>query len=92
MGEILLFQKNIVYLPTMKKIQIKDVWLFVAQVLLLSLVMVSPGLITYVTTHDVQTVWDSLVVSAYWLAPAVVVYLINFYLSVPLLWFRHRRR
>ena len=41
----------------MKKIQIKDVWLFVAQVLLLS----------------------------------VVVYLINFYLSVPLLWFRHRR-
>ena len=75
----------------MKKIQIKDVLLFVAQVLLLSLVMVSPGLITYVTTHDVQTVWDSLVVSAYWLAPAVVVYLINFYLSVPLLWFRHRR-
>ena len=75
----------------MKKIQIKDVWLFVAQVLLLSLVVVSPGLITYVTTHDVQTVWESLVVSAYWLAPAVVVYLINFYLSVPLLWFRHRR-
>ena len=75
----------------MKKIQIKDVLLFVAQVLLLSLVLLSPGLITYVTTHDVQTVWESLVVSAYWLAPAVVVYLINFYLSVPLLWFRHRR-
>ena len=29
----------------MSKIHIKDVWLFVAQVLLLSLVMLSPGLI-----------------------------------------------
>ena len=34
----------------MKKIQIKDVWLFVAQVLLLSLVIMSPGLISYVGT------------------------------------------
>ena len=75
----------------MKKIQIKDVWLFVAQVLLLSLVLLSPGLISYVTTHDIQVVWGSLTVSAYWLAPAVVVYLINFYLLVPMLWFRHRR-
>jgi sensor histidine kinase YesM len=75
----------------MKKIQIKDAWLFVAQVLLLSLVLLSPGLISYVTTHDAQTVWDSLLVSAYWLAPPVAVYLINFYLCVPFLWFRHRR-
>ena len=75
----------------MKKIQIKDVWLFVAQVLLLSLVLLSPGLISYVTTHDIQVVWGSLTVSAYWLAPAVAVYLLNFYLCVPQLWFRHRR-
>ena len=75
----------------MKKIQIKDVWLFVAQVLLLSLVLLSPGLISYVTTHDIQVVWGSLMVSAYWLAPAIVVYLLNFYLFVPMLWFRHRR-
>jgi len=74
----------------MKKIQIKDVWLFVAQVLLLSLIMLSPGLISYVTTHDIQVVWGSLAVSGYWLAPAVVVYLVNFYVCVPLLWFRHR--
>ena len=75
----------------MKRIQIKDVWLFVAQVLLLSLVLLSPGLISYVTTHTPQLVWESLAVSAYWLAPAIVVYLLNFYLCVPLLWFRHRR-
>ena len=75
----------------MKKIQTKDVWLFVAQVLLLSLVLLSPGLISYVTSHDSRLVWESLTVSAYWLAPAVAVYLLNFYLCVPLLWFRHRR-
>ncbi len=75
----------------MKKIHIKDVWLFVAQVLLLSLTLLSPGLISYVTTHDIQVVWGSLMVSAYWLAPAIVVYLLNFYLFVPMLWFCHRR-
>ena len=75
----------------MKKIQTKDVWLFVAQVLLLSLVLLSPGLISYVTSHDSRLVWESLTVSAYWLAPAIVVYLLNFYLCVPQLWFRHRR-
>ena len=74
----------------MRKIQIKDVWLFVAQVLLLSLVLLSPGLISYVTSNDATVVWDSLKISAYWLAPAVIVYLINFYLCVPLLWFRQR--
>ena len=74
----------------MRKIQIKDVWLFVAQVLLLSLVLLSPGLISYITSNDATVVWDSLKISAYWLAPALTVYLINFYLCVPLLWFRHR--
>ena len=74
----------------MKKIQIKDVWLFVAQVLLLSLTLLSPGLISYVTSHNPQLAWESLTVSAYWLAPAIAVYLLNFYLCVPLLWFLHR--
>ena len=75
----------------MKKIQTKDVWLFVAQVLLLSLITLSPGLISYVTTHDINVVWGSLIVSAYWMAPAIMVYLLNFYLCVPLLWFQHCR-
>ena len=74
----------------MSKIQIKDIWLFVAQVLLLSLILLSPGLISYVTTNDATMVWSSLWISAFWLAPAVVVYLLNFYLCVPMLWFRHR--
>ena len=74
----------------MSKIHIKDVWLFVAQVLLLSLVMLSPGLISYITSNDAAVVWGSLHIAAYWLAPAVLVYLLNFYVCVPLLWFRRR--
>ena len=74
----------------LSKIQRKDVWLFVAQVVLLSLVVLSPGLVSYMTSDDAAVVWDSLRISAYWLAPALIVYLFNFYLFVPLLWFRHR--
>ena len=72
----------------MKKLQTRDVWLFVAQVLLLSLILLSPGLISYITSNDSAVVWDSLLISAYWLAPALLIYLLNFYLCVPLLWFR----
>lgn len=74
----------------MKKIQAKHVWLLLAQLLLLSLIVLSPGLVSYITSHDATVVWESLRISAFWLAPAVVVYLLNFYLCVPLLWF-HRR-
>ena len=72
----------------MKKIQTRDIWLFVAQVLLLSLILLSPGLISYITSNDSAVVWDSLMISAYWLAPALLTYLLNFYLCLPLLWFR----
>lgn len=72
----------------MKKIQTRDIWLFVAKVLLLSLILLSPGLISYITSNDSAVVWDSLMISAYWLAPAFLTYLLNFYLCVPLLWFR----
>ena len=74
----------------MKKIQAKDIWLFVAQVLLLSLIVLSPGLISYVISHDSVQLTTSLSVSFYWLAPMVVVYLVNFYLLVPFLWFKRR--
>lgn len=75
----------------MKKIQIKDVWLFVAQVLLLSLVLLSPALISYVSSSgDGKLAMDSLWIAFYWLAPAMAVYLLNFYLFIPLLWFSHR--
>ncbi len=74
----------------MKKIQRKEIGLFVAQVILVSLIVLSPGLISFVTTNDAAVAWESLRISSFWLAPALVVYLLNFYLCVPLLWFRHR--
>ncbi len=74
----------------MSKIQIKDIWSFAAQVLVLSLVVMSPGLISFVTSNDAAVAWESLRISAYWLVPVPIVYLLNFYLCVPLLWFRRR--
>ena len=75
----------------MKKIQGKDIWLLVAQLLLLSLIMLSPALISYISSKgDGKLALDSLWIAFYWLAPAMAVYLINFYLFIPLLWFRHR--
>lgn len=74
-----------------QKIQAKDIWLLVAQVLLLSLIMLSPALISYVSSSgDGKLAMDSLWIAFYWLAPAMAVYLLNFYLFIPLLWFRHR--
>ena len=74
----------------MKRIQKKDIWLLVMQVLLLWLIVLSPGLINYFTTHDPALSWGALVVSAYWLMPMVIVYLVNFYVLVPLFYFRRR--
>ena len=74
----------------MKNIQGKDIWLLLAQLLLLSLIVLSPGLVSYITSNDATVVWESLRISAFWLAPAAIVYLLNFYLCVPLLWFRRR--
>lgn len=74
----------------MKKIQGKDIGLFAAQVILVSLIVLSPGLISFVTNNDAAVAWESLSISAYWLAPALMMYLLNFYLCVPLLWFRRR--
>ena len=74
-----------------QKIQAKDIRLLVAQVLLLSLIMLSPALISYISSSgDGKLAMDSLWIAFYWLAPAMAVYLLNFYLFIPLLWFRHR--
>ena len=74
----------------MKKIQSKDIGILLTQVLLLSLIVLSPGLISYVISHDKSQLMTSLSVSGYWLAPMGIVYLLNFYLLVPYLWFQRR--
>ena len=73
-----------------QKIQAKVIELFVAQMLLLSLIMLSPALISFISSNgDSNLALDSLWIAFYWLAPAMAVYLLNFYLFIPLLWFRH---
>ena len=74
----------------MKKIQGKDIWLLVVQVLLLSFILLLPGLIIYMTSHDWEQSKAALNVSLYWLTPAAFVYLVNFYLLVPFFWFRRK--
>ena len=74
----------------MKKIKAKDIWLFVVQLILLQLIMLSPGLLTYITSGSGTLASESLWIAIYWLAPVLGVYLLNFYLCVPLLWFRKR--
>ena len=74
----------------MKKIQSKDIGILLTQVLLLSLIVLSPGLISYVISHDKAQLMSSLSVSGYWLAPMGIVYLLNFYLLVPYLWLQRR--
>ena len=73
-----------------QKIQAKVIELFVAQMLLLSLIMLSPALISFISSNgDSNLALDSLWIAFYWLAPAMAVYLLNFYLFIPILWFRH---
>ena len=79
-----------IFADDMKKIQAKDIWLLVAQVLLLSLILLSPGLIGYAFSHDSAQLTTTLSVSYYWLIPMEVVYLVNFYLLVPHVWFRRK--
>ena len=74
----------------MNKIKRRDIWLFVVQLILLQLIMLSPGLLTYITSGSGTLASESLWIAIYWLAPVLGVYLLNFYLCVPMLWFRHR--
>ena len=74
----------------MKKIQAKHIWMFVAQVLLLSFIVLSPALISYISSGDGRLAVDSMWIAFYWLSPAAAVYLLNFYVCIPILWFHHR--
>ena len=74
----------------MNKIKRRDIWLFVVQLILLQLIMLSPVLLTYITSGSGTLASESLWIAIYWLAPVLGVYLLNFYLCVPMLWFHHR--
>ena len=74
----------------MVKIQKKDMWLFVAQVAVWTVVLFALPLATFLSTQDVTATRTSFyVVWGLFQAP-VVVYFINFYLLGPYLFFKRR--
>ncbi len=75
----------------MRRTLTKDLWRFTAQVMLLSLILLSPGITSYIMSNDPAVVKESMWIACYWLAPTLAIYLVNFYLCVPLLWFRRHR-
>ncbi len=64
--------------------------MLLAQLLLLSLIMLSPALISFISSGDFSLAKESLWIAFFWLAPSIIVYLANYHLFAPLLWFRHR--
>ena len=64
--------------------------MLLAQLLLLSLIMLSPALISFISSGDFSLAKESLWIALFWLAPSMIVYLANYHLFAPLLWFRHR--
>ena len=74
----------------MMKIQKKDIWLFVAQVAVWTVVLFALPLATFLSTQDVTATRTSFyVVWGLFQAP-LVVYFINFYLLGPYLFFKRR--
>lgn len=90
-GRDFIYSELIHIFAAMNGIRGKDIWTLVAQVMILSLIMLSPGFISYISSNgDFGIVKKSLWSSLYWLGPSVGVYLVNYYLFIPLFWFRHR--
>ena len=74
----------------MKKIEKKDIWLFVAQVAVWAVILFAMPLATFLSTHDVSATRTSFyVVWGLFQAP-LVVYFANFYLLGPYLFFKRR--
>ena len=74
----------------MKKVERKDIWLFVAQVAVWMLILTALPLATYLSTQDVASAKTSLHVAWGLFRAPIVVYFANFYILGPYLFFRHR--
>ena len=74
----------------MKKIEKKDIWLLVAQVVIWSAVVFAMPLATYFSTKDASATRTSFFVVWGLFQSPVVVYFLNFYVLGPYLFFKHR--
>ena len=71
----------------MKKIEKKDLWLFVAQVAVWTVVLFAMPLATYLSTQDVKATRTSFFVVWGLFQSPLVIYFLNFYLLGPCLFF-----
>ena len=83
--------KNIYYLCSrMKKIQKKDMWLFIAQVAVWAVILFALPLATFLSTQDAKATRTSFYVVWGLFQGPLVVYFANFYLLGPYLFFKRR--
>ena len=74
----------------MKKIEKKDLWLFLAQVAVWAVVLFALPLATLLSTHDMGSTRTSFFVAWGLFQSPLVVYFVNFYLLGPYLFFKRR--
>ena len=74
----------------MKKIENKDIWLFVAQAAVWAIILLILPLATLLSTQDLSATKTSLVVEWNLMRAPLVVYFVNFYILGPFLFFRRR--
>ena len=80
----------LIFAGVMKKIDRKDIWLFLAQVAVWTVILFAMPLATFLSTQDAHATHTSfLVVWSLFRAP-IAVYFVNFYLLGPKLFFKHR--
>ena len=70
------------------KISRNNIIVSIIQVILLVLLMVMPALINYFTSFKVSTIGETLKITYFMVFPVVIVYLVNYYLAVPYLFFK----
>ena len=74
----------------MKKVERKDIWLFVAQVAVWMIILTALPLATYLSTQDAASAKTSFQVAWGLFHAPMVVYFVNFYILGPYLFFRRR--
>ena len=74
----------------MKKIEKKDIWLFLAHAAVWMIILTALPLATFLSTQDIVSTKTSFHVSWGLFLPPLVVYFANFYIFGPYLFFRHR--
>ena len=74
----------------MKKIEKKDIWLFMAQAAVWLIILLSLPLATFLSTQDLHATKTSFFVVWGILQAPLVIYFVNFYILGPFLFFRQK--